>query len=112
FVVPAGLEKPRAASAASQSAERRSAPAWRTIWLSPFHRSPRSAASAGTRARVVRAAVPGRGRLVFSTIGSGSQLTIRTWRMAKPIAANRRRLLEAAEKTTHRYGFGNTAIAD
>src|SRR6266566_3201956 len=32
--------------------------------------------------------------------------------MAKPIAANRRRLLEAAEKTTHRYGFGNTAIAD
>jgi TetR/AcrR family transcriptional regulator, transcriptional repressor for nem operon len=32
--------------------------------------------------------------------------------MAKPIAENRRRLLEAAEKTTHRYGFGNTAIAD
>src|SRR5437899_13105789 len=32
--------------------------------------------------------------------------------MAKPIAANRRRLLEAAEKTTHRHGFGNTAIAD
>jgi TetR/AcrR family transcriptional regulator, transcriptional repressor for nem operon len=32
--------------------------------------------------------------------------------MAKPIAENRRRLLEAAEKTTYRYGFGNTAIAD
>src|SRR5207302_944856 len=28
------------------------------------------------------------------------------------MAANRSRLLEAAEKTTHRYGFGNTAIAD
>ncbi len=32
--------------------------------------------------------------------------------MAKRIADNRTRLLEAAEKTTYRYGFGNTAIAD
>ena len=32
--------------------------------------------------------------------------------MAKGIADHRRRLLEAAEKTTYRYGFGNTAIAD
>lgn len=32
--------------------------------------------------------------------------------MAKPIAKNRRRLLEAAEETTYRYGFGNTAIAE
>ena len=32
--------------------------------------------------------------------------------MAKGIADNRTRLLAAAEKTTYRYGFGNTAIAD
>jgi TetR/AcrR family transcriptional regulator, transcriptional repressor for nem operon len=32
--------------------------------------------------------------------------------MAKTIADNRTRLLQAAEKTTYRYGFGNTAIAD
>ena len=32
--------------------------------------------------------------------------------MAKTKADNRTRLLQAAEKTTYRYGFGNTAIAD
>src|SRR5438046_6776827 len=32
--------------------------------------------------------------------------------MAKKKADNRARLLQAAEKTTYRYGFGNTAIAD
>jgi AcrR family transcriptional regulator len=32
--------------------------------------------------------------------------------MTKRIADHRTRLLEAAEKTTYRYGFGNTAIAD
>lgn len=32
--------------------------------------------------------------------------------MAKTEADNRTRLLKAAEKTTYRYGFGNTAIAD
>ena len=32
--------------------------------------------------------------------------------MPKTIADNRTRLLEAAEKTTYRFGFGNTAIAD
>jgi AcrR family transcriptional regulator len=32
--------------------------------------------------------------------------------MAKTKADNRIRLLQAAEKTTYRYGFGNTAIAD
>jgi|SRR5215467_3728732 len=32
--------------------------------------------------------------------------------MAKTRAENRVRLLQAAEKTTYRYGFGNTAIAD
>src|SRR5215470_17661634 len=32
--------------------------------------------------------------------------------MAQTKADNRTRLLQAAEKTTHRYGFGNTAIAD
>jgi TetR/AcrR family transcriptional regulator, transcriptional repressor for nem operon len=32
--------------------------------------------------------------------------------MAKRKADNRTRLLQAAEKTTHRYGFGSTAIAD
>jgi AcrR family transcriptional regulator len=32
--------------------------------------------------------------------------------MAKTKADNRVRLLQAAEKTTYRYGFGNTAIAD
>ena len=32
--------------------------------------------------------------------------------MAKMKADNRTRLLQAAEKTTYRYGFGNTAIAD
>lgn len=32
--------------------------------------------------------------------------------MARTIADNRTRLLQAAEKITYRYGFGNTAIAD
>ena len=32
--------------------------------------------------------------------------------MAKKKADNRARLLQAAEKTTYRYGFGNTAIVD
>lgn len=32
--------------------------------------------------------------------------------MLKTKADNRTRLLQAAEKTTYRYGFGNTAIAD
>jgi TetR/AcrR family transcriptional regulator, transcriptional repressor for nem operon len=32
--------------------------------------------------------------------------------MAKTKADNRTRLLQAAERTTYRYGFGNTAIAD
>src|SRR6516164_2321777 len=32
--------------------------------------------------------------------------------MRKRKADSRARLLEAAEKTTYRYGFGNTAIAD
>lgn len=32
--------------------------------------------------------------------------------MAKTEADNRARLLQAAEKATYRYGFGNTAIAD
>lgn len=32
--------------------------------------------------------------------------------MAKTKAGNRTRLLQAAEKTTYRYGFGNTTIAD
>lgn len=32
--------------------------------------------------------------------------------MTKTKADNRTRLLQAAEKTTYRYGFGNTAIAD
>src|SRR5215471_5764209 len=32
--------------------------------------------------------------------------------MAKTKADHRARLLQAAEKTTYRYGFGNTAIAD
>lgn len=32
--------------------------------------------------------------------------------MTKRIADNRARLLEAAEKSTYRYGFGNTTIAD
>ena len=32
--------------------------------------------------------------------------------MAKTKAENRARLLHAAEKTTYRFGFGNTAIAD
>jgi TetR/AcrR family transcriptional regulator, transcriptional repressor for nem operon len=32
--------------------------------------------------------------------------------MTKRIADHRTRLLEAAEKSTYRYGFGNTAIAD
>jgi len=32
--------------------------------------------------------------------------------MAKTKADNRARLLQAAERTTYRYGFGNTAIAD
>src|SRR5215470_19833073 len=32
--------------------------------------------------------------------------------MQKTKADNRARLLQAAEKTTYRYGFGNTAIAD
>lgn len=32
--------------------------------------------------------------------------------MAKTRADNRTRLLQAAERTTYRYGFGNTAIAD
>lgn len=32
--------------------------------------------------------------------------------MAKTKADNRARFLQAAEKTTYRYGFGNTAIAD
>lgn len=32
--------------------------------------------------------------------------------MTKTKADNRMRLLQAAEKTTYRYGFGNTAIAD
>ena len=32
--------------------------------------------------------------------------------MAKTKADNRTRLLQAAEKATYRYGFGNTAIAD
>ena len=32
--------------------------------------------------------------------------------MRKTIAGHRARLVEAAEKTTYRYGFGNTAIAD
>ena len=32
--------------------------------------------------------------------------------MAKTKADRRARLLQAAEKTTYRYGFGNTAIAD
>lgn len=32
--------------------------------------------------------------------------------MAKTRADSRTRLLQAAEKTTYRYGFGNTAIAD
>jgi len=32
--------------------------------------------------------------------------------MAKTRADHRTRLLEAAERTTYRYGFGNTAIAD
>ena len=32
--------------------------------------------------------------------------------MPKGVADHRARLLGAAEKTTHRYGFGNTAIAD
>lgn len=32
--------------------------------------------------------------------------------MTKTKAKQRTRLLEAAEKTTYRYGFGNTAIAD
>lgn len=32
--------------------------------------------------------------------------------MAKTKADHRARLLRAAERTTHRYGFGNTAIAD
>src|ERR1051326_6330952 len=32
--------------------------------------------------------------------------------MTKAKADNRERLLEAAEKTTHRFGLGNTAIAD
>lgn len=32
--------------------------------------------------------------------------------MAKMKADNRTRLLQAAEKTTYRFGFGNTAIAD
>jgi len=32
--------------------------------------------------------------------------------MPKGTADHRTRLLEAAEKTTYRYGFGNTAIAD
>ena len=33
-------------------------------------------------------------------------------KMAKAKADNRERLLAAAEKTTYRFGFGNTAIAD
>jgi AcrR family transcriptional regulator len=32
--------------------------------------------------------------------------------MPKLKADNRMRLLQAAEKTTYLYGFGNTAIAD
>ena len=32
--------------------------------------------------------------------------------MPRKIADNRTRLLQAAEKTTYRFGFGNTAIAD
>src|SRR5215467_8356530 len=32
--------------------------------------------------------------------------------MAKKKADNRARLLQAAERATYRYGFGNTAIAD
>ena len=32
--------------------------------------------------------------------------------MTKTRAGNRTRLLQAAEKTTYRYGFGNTSIAD
>ena len=32
--------------------------------------------------------------------------------MSEKIADHRARLLEAAEKSTYRFGFGNTAIAD